>query len=103
MTVLITRAVAGSVDRARWYDTLAALPGYGRDEVEVSVVVQHPEVELLCRRGDQEIGDLPTALAEGGEHSLDLQGPADVGSRRLDTREDVERADEVVPFLARAR
>ena len=58
---------------------LAWLAGDLGDEVEVAVVVEQGETGLFGGGGDEQIGDLASPLAAGGEEALDLAGPLDMG------------------------
>jgi hypothetical protein len=92
-----------SVDGSGRYDPLTRLSGHRSDEVEVAVVVKHRVSSLFGGSSDQQIGDLTTPPAVGGEKALDLSRSLHMSGGGLNQLEDVESPHELLPFCCGAR
>jgi hypothetical protein len=82
--------VVGSFEAARWGDPSAPLARYGRDEVEVTVVVEDRKGEFLGGRSHEQVRNLASSLAALSQESLDLERAAHVAGGRVDGLEGIK-------------
>jgi len=87
-----------SVDGPCWHHPLAGLARDPGDQIEICVVVKDGKAAFLCRRGDQQVRDLPPLKAAGGKQSLHLAGPPYVHGIGLDQGEGGQRRCQAGPL-----
>src|SRR2546422_11382157 len=62
-------------DGACWHHPFAGLARDPGDQIETCVVVKDGKAAVLCRRGNQEVRDLPPPKAAGSKQTLHLASP----------------------------
>lgn len=77
---------------------MAGLAGASGDEIEVGVVVEHGDVELLGGGGNQQVGNLASALMARCQQSLDLHRTPQVVGGGVDPHERVQAGNQAVPL-----